>query len=60
MNKDEENLVLKLFVMLVMQQIVIYPFQAYRAISRMYKKKEKLPAHRRTSLHSLASTCTAI
>jgi len=36
-----------------MQQIMMHQPEAYRAISKMYKKRGKLPAHRRKSLHSL-------
>jgi len=44
------NLVLKVFVT---QQIMILPPQAYRAISKMYKRRGKLPAHRRkVCIHS--------
>jgi len=51
------NLVLKVFVT---QQIMIHPPQAYSAISKMYKRRGKLTAHRRKSLHSLVSIWTAI
>jgi len=38
------NLVLK---MVVTQQVMIHPPQAYRAISSMYERRAKLPAHTR-------------
>ena len=44
----------------VTQQIMIRPPQAYRAISKMCRRRGKLPAHRRKSMHSLVSTRTAI
>jgi len=47
------NLVLKVSVT---QQIMIHPPQAYRAISKTFKRRGKLPAHRRKSLHSLVDS----
>jgi hypothetical protein len=50
------NVVLKVFV--TQQRIMIHPRQAYRAISKMYKRGG-IPAQGRESLHSLVSTRTA-
>jgi len=60
MNKRQGTLfdfgVKKSLIESVTQQIMIHPSQSYRTISKTYKRRGKLPAHRRKSLHSVVST----